>query len=172
MGRIAKFSLVSIVVVVIAIAGSIVFVPPKKALSAAIMRNCISVVKDKVGGAGPIEFVSVAAIQPDPNTKKIEDFGSATQALIKRGEIEPSEPEVLVEFETDRGASNALCTYQADLSTSSGTYSMVTMREVQIGVQALPAVEVLLIRSFRVGYVDRTLSLLPIIGTKQKFFLD
>lgn len=172
MGRVAKLSLVSIAVVVIAIAGSVVFVPPKKALSAAIMRNCISIVKDKLRGVGPVEFISVAAIQPDPNKRKIEDFGSATQALIRRGELEPSEPQVLVEFETGQGAGNALCAYQADLSRRTGTYSMVTMRDVQIGVQALSNVEVLLIGSFGVGYLDRALSLIPIIGTKQKFFLD
>lgn len=172
MGKVAKLSLLCIAVVVIVIAGSIVFVPPKKALSAAIMRNCIGVVKDKLKGVGSVEFVSVAAVQPDPNKRKIEDFGTATQALIKRGELEPSEPQVLVEFETDRGAGNALCTYQADLSKVSGTYSMVTMRDVQIGAQGLSSVEVLLIRSFGVGYFDRAMSLIPIIGTKQKFFLD
>lgn len=172
MGKVAKSLLVCIAVVVIAIAVSVALVPPKKALSAAIMRNCISVVKDKLRGVGPVEFVSVVAIQPDPNKRKIEDFGTATQALIRRGELEPSEPQVLVELETSRGAGNALCTYQADLSKGTGTYSMVTMRDVQIGNQALPNVEVLLIGSFGVGYLDRALSLIPIIGTKQKFFLD
>lgn len=172
MGKVAKLSLVSISVFVIAMAGAVAFVPPKKALSAAIMRNCIGVIKDKLRGIGPVEFVSVAAIQPDPNKRKLEDFGTATQALIKRGQLEPSEPQVLVEFETDRGAGNALCTYQADLSKGSGTYSMVRMRDVQIGAQALSSVEVVLIKSFGVGYFDRAMSLIPIIGTKQKFFLD
>jgi len=172
MGKVAKLSLVFISVFVIAIAGAVAFVPPKKALSAAIMRNCIGVIKDKLTGIGHVEFVSVAAIQPDPNKRKIEDFGTASQALIKRGQLEPSEPQVLIEFESDRGAGNALCTYQADLLKGSGTYSMVTIRDVQIGTQELSNVEILLIKSFGVGYLDRPMSLIPIIGTKQKFFLD
>lgn len=170
MGRGAKLSLVLVVLVVAVIVGSILLVPPKRALSAAIMRDCIGVIKERV--RGDLRVKSVAAIQPDPNKRKIEDFGSATQVLIRRGALEPSEPEVLVEFETDQGVQNALCTYQADLWMESGTYSSVSRREIQVGLQTLPSVELLLMGDFRVGYIDRVLSLFPIIGTKQKFFLD
>lgn len=170
MGKGVKISIAASALLVTAIIGSVVFVPPKMALSAAIMRDCIGVVKQRVRGG--VDVISVAAIQPEPNKRRIEDFRSATQALIRRGALEPSEPEVLVEFEASNGSGSALCTYHADLWKESGTYSSVSKREVQIGIQSVPDIELLLMGDFRVGYVDRVLALIPILGSKQKFFLD
>ncbi|MGP5464929.1 hypothetical protein ACTXNP_01005 [Pseudomonas helleri] len=159
-------------VFVILFIGAMFFVEPKRALSAALMRNCIGVVKDHVRGAGTVSVFSVAAIQPAPNEKKTEDFDRATQAVIKRGGFTPSEPEVLVEFETDRSAGKALCKYDAMLNTNSGTYSGVSLRSAQVGISPISEVDVLLAGSFNVGYLDRVLSLFPIIGSEQKFYLD
>lgn len=169
MGKGAKVSIVVVAVVAIFIIGSIAFVPPKRALSAAIMRDCIGVVKEKVRGA---KIISATAIQPDPNKRKVEDFSRATQAVISRGDMIPSEPSVLIEFQTDRGDAKALCTYFADLWTGSGTYTGVSAREVQIGLSTLSDLEMVFMERFDVGRLDRALSLIPIFGVEQKFYLD
>ncbi|MDD1150408.1 hypothetical protein M5G25_19190 [Pseudomonas sp. TNT2022 ID357] len=151
-----------------------VFVSPQRALSAAIMRDCIGIVKDNVRGAGAVSVISVVAIQPDPNKRKLEDFSRATRAVIERGEMTPSEPSVLVEFETSRGGSKALCEYHAKLWTRKGTYSGVSFKYAQVGLNPLSELELALasLKSFDVGHIDRLFSLVPIVGSEQKFYLD
>ncbi|MGY2277445.1 hypothetical protein ACW9H0_07405 [Pseudomonas monsensis] len=172
MGRGVKLSLLAALAVVVFVTGAILFVPPQRALSAAIMRDCIHVVKDKARGAGGVSVFSVVAIQPDPNKRKLEDFNRATQASIERGVMIPSEPSVLLEFETGQGTGKALCTYHANLWTESGTYSDVSIKEVQIGLGSLSELDMVLMKRFDVGRLDRVLSLIPIFGSVQKFYLD
>jgi hypothetical protein len=172
MSKGVKFVLLTVVVIAVAILGAVVFVTPQRALSAAIMRDCIDVVKEKVRGFGAISIVSVAVIQPDSNKRKFDDFSRATQAVISRGDMKPSEPNVLVDFETSRGAGKALCTYHADLWTKSGTYSGVSANDVQIDLNSLSNLEMAFMKRFDVGRLDRVFSLFPILGTKQKFLLN
>lgn len=169
MGNGVKGYIVAVTLVAIFIIGSIAFVPPKRALSAAIMRDCTGLVKENVRGA---KIISATAIQPGPNKRKVEDFSRATQAVISRGDMIPSEPSVLIELQTDRGDEKALCTYFADLWTGSGTYTGVAAREVQIGLSTLSDLEMVLVKRFDVGRLDRPLSLIPIFGVEQKFYLD
>lgn len=169
MGKGAKSSIVAVTAVAIFIIGSIAFVPPQRALSAAIMRDCTGIVKEKVRGA---KIISATAIQTDPNKRKVEDFSRATQAVMSRGDMIPSEPSVLIDFQTDHGDEKALCTYFADLWTGSGTYTGVSAHEVQIGLSTLSDLEMVFVKRFDVGRLDRALSLIPIFGVEQKFYLD
>ncbi|WLH86035.1 hypothetical protein [Pseudomonas sp. FP2338] len=169
MGKGAKISVAGSAVAVAAIIGAIMFVSPTRALSAAIMRDCIGVVKQKTKG---VEIISATAIQPEPNRRKVEDFNRATQAVISRGDIVPSEPSVLIDFRTDRGDGKALCTYFVELETGSGTYSGVSAHDVQIGLNSLSGLEMAFMKRFDVGRLDRALSLIPIFGVVQKFYLD
>lgn len=172
MSKEMKFVFLAFALIALLAGAAIIFVTPQRALSASIMRDCIDVVKDKIREAGPLSIKTVTAIQSEPNKRKLEDFSRATQAVIGRGSLIPSEPEVLLEFETNRGADYALCKYHTALTVSEGTYSVVSLKEVQIGLRSLSNVEIVLRRPFSVGYFDRFLSLAPIFGTEQKFYLD
>lgn len=169
MGKGAKVSIAASALMAAAIIGAIAFVSPTRALSAAIMRDCVGVVKENTRD---VEIISATAIQPEPNKRKVEDFSRATQAVMSRGSMIPSEPSVLVEFQTERGDGKALCTYYADLWTDTGTYSGVSAHEVQIGLSSLSDLELVFMKRFNVGRLDRVLSLIPIFGVDQKFYLD
>lgn len=169
MGNGAKISIAATALVVIVMAGSVALISPTRALSAAVMRDCMGVVKENALGA---KIISVAAIQSEPNKRKLEDFSRATQAVISRGGLIPSEPSVLVEFQTERGNGKALCEYSAQLETDTGTYSGVSADGIQIGTHSLSTVDLALKKRFDVGRLDRVLSLVPIFGVDQKFYLD
>lgn len=169
MGKGVKISAAASALLAAAIIGAIAFVSPTRALSAAIMRDCIGVVKEKTPG---VEIISATAIQPEPNKRKVEDFNRATQAVISRGDMIPSEPRVLLDFKTGQGDGKALCTYFVELKTGSGTYSGVSAHDVQIGLNSLSGLELAFMKRFDVGRLDRALSLVPIFGVEQKFYLD
>jgi len=150
----------------------VVFVKPQRALSAAIMRDCVDLVRSKASGSPPLNVVSAAAIQSGQNRRKLEDFNRATQSVIERGDMIPSEPEVLVEFRNSLGNATALCSYDVSMYPKEGVYGSVRLKDLQIGVDGLSPVEKAMVRTFSVGYIDRLLSVIPIFGTEQKFMLD
>lgn len=157
---------------VLLLVGSIAFVTPRHALSSAIMRNCIDLVRNEAPSSREVTILSAAAIQPDPNKKKLEDFNRVTQSVMSRGDMVHSEPQVLVEFKDSSGSGSAVCMYHSSYFPKGWAYESVSLQDAQVGVRGVSMFRDGRSKAFKVGYFDRLISLVPMFGVERKFFLD
>lgn len=147
-----------------------VLVTPQRAVSAAVIRDCMDLVSTKFEGGKGLRFVSAAAYDSEDTARKIEDFNRATQAVIQRGEMVPKQIGVLLEY-GDRGVSKATCEYFASFYPESGGFQGVRLQAAQGNSKQLDGADLALWKMFNVGLLDRFLSILPISSDQTKFLI-